>query len=210
MESKKHKIQEGKKHGEAERPAESAEFSADEPAPEPAACAGAGTDPSQAAGDKKAPDYYTQMLCLKADFENYRKRVEKEKPEFVKFGKAEILLRLLPLYDLLVQAHLHVVKLQGEGKDEPGQTQEIVKGLEMIFKEFTKVFDAEGIRPMEVAGKPYDPMAAEIIGIDEGNAENDGLVTAEFQKGFYYGDKILRPAKVKIAKAKAPAPEKTE
>lgn len=198
MESKKHKTHEGKKHGEGALPAEPAAFSP----VEPAACA--------VDGAAKAPDYYTQMLCLKADFENYRKRVEKEKPEFVKFGKAEILLRLLPLYDMLVQAHLHVVKLQSGGAEEPRQTQDIVTGLEMIFKEFTKAFDAEGIRPMEVVGKPYDPMAAEIIGIDEGTAENDGLVTAEFQKGFYYGDKVLRPAKVKIAKAKAPAPEKTE
>ena len=67
--------------------------------------------------------------------------------------------------------------------------QDIVKGLEMIFKEFSKVFEAEGIRPMEVVGKPYDPMASEIIGMDEGTEENDGLVTAEFQKGYYYGDK---------------------
>jgi len=229
MESKKHKIHEGKKHGEAAAPGElncdcdeQNECSCEELKPQPAApvknvCgkhAEAGHK-AAASGEKAAPDYYTQLLCLKADFENYRKRIEKERPEFVKFGKAEILLRLLPLYDLLVQAHLHVVKLQTQGKDEPGQTQEIVKGLEMIFKEFNKVFEGEGIRPMEVVGKPYDPMASEIIGIDEGDAENDGLVTAEFQKGFYYGSKVLRPAKVKIAKAKvqapeAPAPEKTE
>ena len=157
--------------------------------------------------DKKAPDYYAQLLCVKADFENYRKRVEKEKPEFVKFGKAEILLRLLPLYDMLLQAHLHINKVQAGGIEEAGTTQDIAKGLEMIFKEFSKVFEAEGIRPIEALGKPYDPMASEIIGIEEGTKENDGLVTEEFQKGFYYGDKILRPAKVKIAKMKAAAPE---
>ena len=60
---------------------------------------------------------------------------------------------------------------------------------------------------MDVVGMPYDPMASEIIGIEEGDEKNDGFVTAEFQKGFYYGEKILRPAKVKIAKVKAPAPE---
>jgi molecular chaperone GrpE len=57
-------------------------------------------------------------------------------------------------------------------------------------------------------GKPYDPMACEILGVVDGTDENDGLVTEELQKGFYYGDKILRPARVKIAKKKAvPAPE---
>ena len=157
--------------------------------------------------DKNAPDYYGQLLRLKADFENYRKRVEKEKPELVKFGKAEMLIRLLPLYDMLMQAHLHMIKAKDGNGEESAATRDIVKGLEMIFKEFSKVFESEGIRPMDVVGKPYYPMGSEIIGIDEGTDENDGLVTAEFQKGFYYGDKVLRTARVKIAKKKAPAGE---
>ncbi|HBW22424.1 MAG: nucleotide exchange factor GrpE [Elusimicrobia bacterium GWA2_56_46] len=205
MENKKHKHHEEKKNGGTPVPGgmececdKNNECVCEEVAP----AAG-----QQADKKAPAPDYYAQLLCVKADFENYRKRVEKEKPEFVKFGKAEILLRLLPLYDMLLQAHLHINKVQAGGKEEPGQTQDIVKGLEMIFKEFSKVFEAEGIRPMDLVGKPYDPMASEIIGIDEGTKENDGLVTEEFQKGFYYGDKILRPARVKIAKMKAPAPE---
>jgi molecular chaperone GrpE len=230
MENKKHKIQNGKKHGEAAGPGETEcecdernECSCEEVKMEHAAPAKNDADPHPASGhpkhhaagdsrpasgQKAAPDYYAQLLGLKADFENYRKRVEKERPELIKFGKAEILLELLPLYDLLMQAHLHVAKLQEGAAEEAGQTQDIVKGLEMIFREFTKVFEAEGIRPMEVVGRPYDPMASEIIGTEEGTEENDGLVTAEFQKGFYYGDKVLRPARVRIAKAKAaPAAE---
>ncbi|HOW89818.1 MAG TPA: nucleotide exchange factor GrpE [Elusimicrobiales bacterium] len=211
MESKKHnsKAHEPKKSAGADRPPE-LDCDCDEnnecSCVEAAKGAPAGGGKPQAQADKPAPDYYAQLLGLKADFENYRKRIEKERPEFVKFGKAEILLKLLPLYDLLVQAHQHVLKLHNGGGEEAGQAQDIVKGLEMIFKEFTRVFDSEGIRPMEVVGKPYDPMASEIIGIDEGDAENDGLVTAEFQKGFYYGDKVLRPARVKVAKAKPGAP----
>src|ERR1035437_7867953 len=57
---------------------------------------------------KLAEDYYNQLLRLQADFENYRKRVEKEKPELIKWGKAEMLLKLLPLYDLLLSANLHI------------------------------------------------------------------------------------------------------
>ncbi|MBI5743674.1 MAG: nucleotide exchange factor GrpE [Elusimicrobia bacterium] len=156
-----------------------------------------------AAGDaemqgKQSEDYYNQLLRLQADFENYRKRIDKEKPEWVKLGKAEILARLLPLYDLLLAAHSHV-----NGAKEGGNSDDVLKGLEMIFKEFSKVFEAEGIRPMEPVGKPYDPMAGEILGVVDGTEENDGLVTEELQKGFYYGDKILRPARVKIAKKKA-------
>ena len=155
---------------------------------------------------KQCADYYNQLLRLQADFENYRKRVEKEKPELIKWGKAEILMKLMPLYDLLLAAHLHI-----NNNKHGGNSGDVLKGLEMIFKEFTKVFEGEGIRPMEPVGKPYDPMASEILGVVDGNEENDGLVTEELQKGFYYGDKILRPARVKIAKKKAaPAPQAEE
>lgn len=158
----------------------------------------------------KAKDYYDQLLRLQADFANYRKRVEKEKPELIGFGKAQLLMALLPLYDLLMTAHQHVCDAKGCAAGEPARIEEVVKGLEMIFREFSKVFEAEGIRPMELVGRPYDPMACEIIGMDEGDDKNDGLVTEEFQKGFFYGDKILRPARVKIAKKKAAAPAAPE
>jgi len=180
-------------------------------AEEAESASGAGAQAAEAQGGelekqkKQAEDYYNQLLRLQADFENYRKRVEKEKPELIKWGKAEILAKLLPLYDLLLSAHNHV----NSAKDG-GNSDEVLKGLEMIFKEFSKVFEAEGLRPMEPVGKPYDPMASEILGIVEGTEENDGLVTEELQKGFYYGEKILRPARVKIAKKKAapePAPQ---
>ena len=168
MESNKHK----KKHQEGQ--AEAKNGSAVEPAAEAAECA-----PVTAAanGADKAKEYYDQLLRLQADFENYRKRVEKEKPDLVRYGKAQILLTLLPLYDLLGQANLHISKVQGNGCEGPVNVQDVVKGLEMIFKEFSKVFESEGIRPMELVGKPYDPMASDIIGIDDGTDENDGLVT---------------------------------
>ncbi len=159
----------------------------------------------EASEEKKeeTPDYYNQLLILKADFENFRKRAEKEKPELVKWGKAGILLKLLPLYDLLMKAHDHISDedIKEDGGDKGG-VKEIMVGLEMIFKEFKKVFEAEGIRPMEVVGKPYDPMQCEIMGVVDGDEENDGLVVEELQKGFYLEDKVLRPSCVKIAKKK--------
>lgn len=151
---------------------------------------------------KLAKDYYDQLLRSKAEFENYRKRIEREKAELIKFGKAQILMDLLPLYDLLTSANNHLCKIK---KSELAET---VKGLEMIFKEFEKIFITEGIRPMDTVGKPYDPMASEILGVVDGDDSNDGLVVEELQRGFYYCNKILRPARVKIAKKKVTDPRK--
>ncbi|HBE88665.1 MAG TPA: nucleotide exchange factor GrpE [Elusimicrobia bacterium] len=168
-------------------------------------CGGEGAKASAETASKEK-EYYDQLLRLKADFENYRKRIEKEKPELIKWGKAELLSKLLPLYDLLLQAHLHIAKVQESPEGlSPAQAGELMKGLEMIFKEFSKTFENEGIRPMETAGKPYDPMSAEIMGMVETGEEQDGLVVDELQKGFYYGDKVLRPARVRIGRKKAEA-----
>ena len=195
----KHKADEKKEKNGAAKAHETAESACAEAAK---AAEAAPSEPDKQA--KQAADYYNQLLRLQADFENYRKRVEKEKPELIKWGQAGILLKLLPLYDLLLSAHLHI----NNAKEGGNGNEELLKGLEMIFKEFTKVFEAEGIRPMEPVGKPYDPMAAEILGVVDGTDENDGLVVEELQKGFYYGEKVLRPSRVKIAKKKAaPAPE---
>ena len=161
--------------------------------------------------EEKAAEYYNQLVRLKAEFENYRKRVEREKPELVKWGKAGILLKLIPLYDVLLNAHAHVNKAIGQNKssgEQPSsgqhkaETEELFKGLEIIFKEFSKVFESEGIQVMETVGKPCDPMAHEVMGTVEGNSSNDGAVVEELQRGFTVEGRVLRPARVRIAKKK--------
>jgi len=180
---------------------------AEEKSGETAACREAATaQPKETAGAEMekelekqtglAKEYYDQLLRSRAEFENYRKRVEREKPELIKYGKAEMLMKLLPLYDMLLSANGHLCALKGSCSND------VVKGLEMIFKEFEKVFECEGLRPMCPVGKPYDPMACEILGVVDGDDSNDGLVVEELQKGFFFGDKILRPARVKIARRK--------
>ena len=163
--------------------------------------------------DKKSEenDYYNQLLRLKADFENYRKRIEKERPDLIKWGKADVLIKLLPLYELLIKAHSHIKKadISADSRNK-SEIKEIISGLEMIFKEFSKVFKNEGIKEMKLVGKTYDPMLCEIMQIVDGDEENDGKVLEEFEKGFYYEDKVLRPARVKIAKKKIEEPKKEE
>lgn len=190
------------KHGKDKKHDEKAEAKAG-PADCECACGEEAAKPAAEPASKEK-EYYDQLLRLKADFENYRKRVEKEKPELVKWGKAELLAKLLPLYDLLLQAHLHIAKAQESPEGlSPAQAGELMRGLEMIFKEFSRTFEGEGIRPMETVGKPYDPMSAEIMGMVETGEDRDGLVVDELQKGFYYGEKVLRPARVRIGRKKA-------
>lgn len=178
--------------------------------PETAGKDGAGKSAApQAAETKPEPDYYDQLLRLKAEFDNYRKRVEKEKPELIAWGKRDMLMSLLPVYDVMLQARCQLDKIM-QGDSSAGNVKDLAVGIDMIFKEFEKVFESHSVRPMQCVGQPYNPMQHEVLSVVEGNTENDGHVVAEMQKGFICGDKVLRPARVCIARQKTETPPKPD
>ncbi len=141
------------------------------------------------------PDYYDQLLRLKAEFENFRKRSDRERSELYKSGKADMLLKLLPTYDLLRQAHKEVRASHAETP--------LAKGMDMIFKEFEKLFKEEGVTVMDPAGKPYDALKHDVLGTVEKEGAQEGDVADVLQDGYMLGDRVLRAAKVRIAKKKA-------
>ena len=174
------------------------------PAGEDARRAGEGAD-EVAAKEKLANDYFQQLLRLKADFENFRKRTDKEKPELIRFGRNEVLAKLLPLYDVMEQAHQEVQRRHAtDGGDET--VKSLAKGLELIFKEFDKLFASEGVTPIEAEGKRYDPAFHDVMGAVERADVEDGTVLDVLQPGFLLDGKVLRHAKVRISKKPA-APE---
>lgn len=138
------------------------------------------------------PDYYGQLLRLKAEFENYRKRVDREKPEWTRYGRAEVLAKLLPLHDVLRHAHEEV---RSGHADSP-----LAKGMEAIFKEFEKIFKDEGVTMLEPVGKPFDPHYHEALGFVDKPGVEEGAVADVLQVGFLLGEKVLRAAKVRLQK----------
>lgn len=148
-----------------------------------------------AAAPTEQPDYYDQLLRLQADFENYRKRTEREKPLFIQFGKAEIIKKLLPLYDTLLKAEAEVNKRDADAA-------RIKQGLNMIFEEFNKVFKSEGVEVMCCKDKPYDPMTQEVITTIPCAESEDGTVAEELRRAITFDGKLLRPAQVIVRKKK--------
>lgn len=142
----------------------------------------------------KAAQYFGQLVRLQADFENYRKRVEKEKPELINFGKTEVILSFLSLYDVLLKAKKQV-------EDKNASIENIKQGLKMIFEEFAKVFKAQGVEIISAKGKPYDAMTQEVITTIPCKPEDDGLVLEEISSGVKMGDRVIRPAQVVVGKA---------
>lgn len=150
----------------------------------------------------QAAEYYDQLIRLKAEFENYCKRTEKQRPEWIDYGKQQVICKLLPLYDALMSARTQLEKAEAAATDGVRVSPELAKGLEMIFSEFERVLQGEGIKPMECLGRPYDPHSHEAVAVLPSDAANDGVVMAEVQKGFTCGSKVLRPARVCIGRKK--------
>ena len=145
------------------------------------------------------PDYYEKYVRLSADFENFRKRTEREKAAFLAYGKKDFVEKLLPAYEVLLREQK---KMQQAPAQDAGtaQTKSLREGLNMVLGEFAKAFESEGIKKMDVVGKPYDPQTAEVIAVIPAKEEQDGIVLEEVQMGFYMDGKVLRPARVVVGK----------
>ncbi|MDR1052508.1 MAG: nucleotide exchange factor GrpE [Endomicrobium sp.] len=140
--------------------------------------------------DKLIKNYYDQLMRLKAEFENYRKRVEKEKQDYLDFGKEIILVKQIKIIDILEQA-LNSAKVCND-------INSIIVGIEMMKTEFLKTLKDEGIE--EIYCEKFDHNLCEVIDYVENNEEEDGKIIKIYQKGYKMNGKLIRPVKVKVVK----------
>lgn len=134
-------------------------------------------------------DKYLRTL---AEYENFRKRSEKEKTQMYELGGKSIIEHLLPIVDNFERALEHISE---EQKEDP-----FVKGIEGIYKQFQKMFADCDIRPIEAVGQKFDPALHNAVMTEEdGDAEED-TVTADLQKGYTYRGNVVRHSMVKVKK----------
>lgn len=132
-----------------------------------------------------------KYLRLYAEFENYKKRVQREKEELIKYGNEALLYELLNVLDNLEMALKHSGENLSEG---------LVKGVEMTLREFQRITEKFGLVPIEALGKPFDPTLHHAMSQVERNDVEDKTVVEEFRKGYMYGDKVLRASLVAVSK----------
>ncbi len=140
---------------------------------------------------KKQEDMTETLKRLQADYENYKKRVEKQKEEFTKYANADFASKLLPILDNLSLAL----------RNTSTEQKEFVKGMELIYSEFIDVLKAEGLEMIDAEGKKFDPYLHEALMQEESDKEPE-TITEELQKGYIFKDRVLRHTKVKLAKKK--------
>ncbi|MFH1369310.1 MAG: nucleotide exchange factor GrpE [Elusimicrobiota bacterium] len=149
---------------------------------------------------KLAEEYYNQLLRLKADFENFRKRTEKEKQSHLNWGKEEILLKQIDLLDVLDQAV--------ESIKSSDNIESIKQGLTLMQQEFVKMLSSEGVKEVGVSGGRFDPAVYEAIEKVESDQPEDTVVEV-VRKGYSFNTRVIRPAKVKVSKQKETNTENT-
>jgi molecular chaperone GrpE len=128
------------------------------------------------------------LLRRQAEFDNFRKRTEKERSEYLQYAGMELVRDMLPILDDFDRA----LKVEGGNAD-------YTKGVEMIYSRMYDTLKKLGLEPTETAGKTFDPHLHQAVERVETNDAPDGTILGEFQRGYHFKGKMLRPSMVKVA-----------
>ena len=143
--------------------------------------------------DEEIANQKDTFLREKAELENFKKRLTKEKDDFVQFANERLLQELIQIEDNLERA-----------LEVPNATLESLKeGVEMIQKQFSTFLKNQKVEPIEAIGKAFDPTLHEVLNQQESEEHEENTVIEEYSKGYTLNGRILRPAKVVISKKPA-------
>jgi molecular chaperone GrpE len=157
-----------------------------------------GTEPDAAAPAGEADELRRErdalqdrLLRTAAEFDNYRKRIERERRDLFESAAAEALTELLPIIDNLERA------LSAASGADDG----LRKGVELIHKQMLDMLRKRGARPIEALGADFDPNIHQAVDQEISESHRDGEVVQELQRGYMLGERLLRASMVKVAKA---------
>lgn len=139
-----------------------------------------------------------RLQRLQADFDNYKKRIEREREEFARLVEDQFLLKILPIYDNLERAF--------RSYNHNNDKESFIEGMERIFAQFSEFLKGEGVRPIEALGKPFDPLLHEALLSVETEKDPPNVVLEEFERGYLRAERVLRPSRVKVSRKPAKAP----
>jgi molecular chaperone GrpE len=132
---------------------------------------------------------HEMYLRALADFDNYRRRVERDRASAARSGQREILVSLLEVLDSFDLALRH-------GSNVPSSVSE---GLQALHRKFLGLLEAHGVTPLKTLGETFDPQLHEAVGSAESDQYAPGAVAEEVQRGYRWGEELLRPARVRVA-----------
>jgi molecular chaperone GrpE len=157
----------------------------------------AATDPAPALADeivelrKERDNLHDRLLRQAAEFDNYRKRVERDRRDSAQMAAIDFVQELLPVIDDFERA----LQTAAPGAESYRQ------GLEIIHRALMEMLRKRGVTPIDAVGTTFDPQIHQAVAYEETPDRRDGEVMEQFTRGYRLGDKLVRPAMVKVAKA---------
>jgi len=148
----------------------------------------------------KAAEYWERLLRQQAEFENIRKRMERERQDFLKFANEGLLVELLDVLDDLERT-------VGLAENKCQDISVFLKGVEMILAHLYELLKRHGVKPLEAAGKQFDPHYHEALMQCDDALVPEHTVLEELQKGYLLHDRVVRTAKVKVSKKPCEPPQ---
>jgi molecular chaperone GrpE len=148
---------------------------------------------------KAVDDLKDKWLRASADFDNYRKRINKEKAEWREFAQEEIIAELLPVIDNFDRA------LAAMLTSIPNEHTAFAEGMQLVHKHFVDILAKHQVIAIECVGKPFDPHFHEAVMTVPTSEYPEDTVVEEIQKGYMHHDKVIRPSMVKVSKPPLPA-----
>ena len=146
--------------------------------------------------EAETADLKDRLARRQADFENYRKRVERERADTYERAVAEIAAKLLPVLDNLKRALDVEANVESTESDE---FRHFLSGVDLIFKQLSGVFEALGVKPITAVGMRFDPHIHEAVVSESTDEYEPDTVMQEIIRGYRLGEKLIRPAMVKVA-----------
>ena len=137
--------------------------------------------------NQKIEELTDTLKRLQAEFENFKKRNEKEKAEFAKYACADIIASILPVLDSFEIALKNT-----------GDKDKFIEGMKIVYAQLHSILEAEGLRPIKAVNEKFDPYKHEVL-MKEQSDKPDDTILEEFQKGYMLNDRVLRHSKVKIS-----------
>lgn len=138
----------------------------------------------------EAKDKYIRLF---AEFDNMRKRNERERSALIKYAHEEVIIEMLGFFE-------DFERTIAAAKSNPSEAQDLLKGIEMVYGRMQQLLKKYDVREIECLGKKFDPACHEALMIDESTDQEDGMILEVFQKGYTLGDRVVRTAKVKVSK----------
>ena len=141
---------------------------------------------------KSSDNNLNRLKYMMAEFDNYRKQMEKQIESRIESGKAELLVKFLSLRD----DYLRALEMAKQSKSETV----VIEGLEGILKNFDSLLRSEGVMEIETIGTPFDPNVHDAIGFSHQDEIEENIITKEIRKGYMFNNKVLRPSLVLISR----------